>query len=473
MAQAKRSRSTDSEEDHSNKKKPRSMTQSQISRKREMDREAQRNSRARTKSHIEYLESLVESLRASADDRVAGLLRQLDEKQTEIQRLKSVLNSIGRQVELAKQEVPAEKAPAVDSDSEQTQCQLPSPTSCSPQLYATPIAVEDPVREESLEELPIPAIEETVVRQICPDIEISTTSPLAVPPSSTECQSIAQMASSIANNSLLEGRFWYLAGALLNHLLYVATDAPITTAFDEEIPIRAVFHGWSSVIERYSLDRGWQWLKELDERVYFHLPPPTRLMHLRTCRLMFLKQVCPEDGWGALIPPFFAPRPLQEHVQHDPLVSYFPWPGFRERVLLSPLRYATNLFMESLRKSVDFAWNLDVHDLYVKDGHTGLYCFSEATNDRLMDMRSYRMGQDFFLHFPELRVDIPCGSTIPQSLLLDVSRESAVDATALNGSTNQPSRESVRCSDTPYDILFEQIRSPSPNAFSRVIEVLV
>lgn len=472
MANTKRVRFTYSEEDQSSQKKPRRMTQSQISRKRELDREAQRNSRARTKSHIEYLESLVESLRASSDDRVAGLLRRLDEKQAEIQRLRAVLGNIGKQVELAKKEMSSEEAPAGESsESEQSQCQLPSPTTSLSPRAAEQIVVGELILETSHEVLTDSITEEGSIEESGP----STEAPCALNPaeslSSPECQSIAQMASSIASNSRLEGRFWYLAGALLNHLLYVATDAPITTAFDEEIPIRAVFHGWSSVIERYSLDRGWQWLKELDERVYFHLPPPARLMHLRTCRLMFLKQICPDEGWGALIPPFFAPRSLQEHVQHDPLVSYFPWPGFRERVLLSPLRYATNLFMESLRKSVDFAWNLDVHDLYVKDSHTGLYCFSEATNARLMDMRSYRMGQDFFVHFPELRADIPCGSNIPQSLFIGLPESD--DVTGAKEDTHRPRVSSDRCADTSYDIPFEHIRSPSPTAFSRIVEILV
>lgn len=391
--------------------KKRQMTESQLSRKRELDRAAQQNSRARTKNHIDYLETLVKSLRADADDRVTDLLHQLDKKQKEIQRLRRILNNIGKQLALAEKEAPSENSDSEGGTSDQNDDQLPSPTSPALHTEANGSAVEQSSQDAIVDELALSAND-----MFIPPPHSEPTTVIPAPSSPSGCHSIAQLASSIVNTPNLEGRHWYLAGVILNQILSLPASAPITTALDEDIAIRAVFHGWTSVIERYSLDRGWQWLKELDERIYFHLPAPLRLSHLRNCRLILLKQLFPDDGWGALAPPCFAPRPSQEDAGHDPMVDHFPWPGFRDKLLLSPLKFATNKFMNALSTYVDFTWNRDPHEIYVKDPATDLYRLSDLAHMRLIDVRCYTVNRDFFVEFPELRADIPCTSVLPRSI---------------------------------------------------------
>jgi hypothetical protein len=384
-------------------KKTRRMTPSQRSRKRELDREAQRTARAKTKNHISYLENLVQSFRGGNDDRVAELVRQLDEKQAVIQRLQTVMGSIGKLVDSSRTEA-SSSIVVEDGGSVQREHGILSPMS----MHASAVtrrekSVKSPTASTEIVATPdmnaIPILADTV----------ST-------PSKSESNvykpyqkhSIAQTAASIYSNTQLEGRLWYLAGALLNKILNTPSDAPIMTSFDEEIAIRAIFHGWSSVIERFPLDRGWQWLKEVDERIYFHLHEPLRLVHLRHCRLVFLRQSDPEGGWEDLMPPYFRHCSTAEYATHDPLVEYFPWPGFRERLLRSPLKFARDDFNDAIQTHLHVPWNRDPHETYIKDPDTGLFRYSDALKEFVQDLRTYSVAPEFFERFPELRADIPC-----------------------------------------------------------------
>ena len=68
-------------------------------RKRAVDRVSQRTSRARTKSYIALLENTVEGLkRGSPSETISALVKQLKKQHEEIERLKGLLNGIGRLV---------------------------------------------------------------------------------------------------------------------------------------------------------------------------------------------------------------------------------------------------------------------------------------------------------------------------------------------------------------------------------------
>jgi hypothetical protein len=392
-----------SETDTNPTKKTRRMTPSQRTRKRELDREAQRTARAKTKNHISYLENLVQSFKGGNDDRVAELVRQLDEKQAVIQRLQMVMGSIGKLVDSSRTEASSSKA-VEDVGSVQRDHGILSPMSThSSAVTRAEKSVKSPANSMEVVATPdvsnIPFLADTV------STPSKSTSDVYKP---YQKHSIAQTAASIYNNTQLEGRLWYLAGALLNKILRSPSDAPIMTSFDEEIAIRAVFHGWSSVIERYPLDRGWQWLKEVDERIYFHLPESHRLVHLRNCRLVFLRQSDPDGGWEDLMPPYFRHRSTAEYATHDPLVEYFPWPGFRERLLRSPLKFARDDFNNAIQTHLHVPWNRDPHEMYVKDTETGLFKYSDALMEFVQDVKTYSATSGFFERFPELRSDIPC-----------------------------------------------------------------
>lgn len=382
----------------------RKWTPTQLQRKRQLDRESQRVAREKTKNKITHLEALVKSFQENEDDRIKKLLKKIDEQQAEIQSLRDVLRGINRLIGSSNIATSVgECEPESPPDQEFAEMDVRAAEDMS-------VEVQEPPVQQKMIDLPM---DESIVLE-------DLISPIPSP--SQHSHSIAQLAESIAGDHHLDGRLWYLAGGLLSYILQAQDiDLPITTCNDEDIAIRAVFEGWPAVEERYHLDSGWQWLKELDERIYHHLPPHNRLMHMRNTRLVFINQVCPDPSLKAQIPPFFNTRPAQAYIQHDPLAEHFPWPGFRERLLFSPLKFATNKFMDSLRTYVDFMWNSDSTELYVLN--EGRYRYSDMLTQRMMDIRCYAARREFFDVFPELRADIPCSAVSLHSLFSRSSPE--------------------------------------------------
>lgn len=404
-------------------KTKRSWSASQLHRKRQLDRESQRIARAKTKGRIEHLEALVKTLQENDDDRIRKLLRKIDEQQAEIQKLRDVIRGINRLIDTSK----ILAISAEENNNERDDSSKDDYDSCSPPIPAEMLetASDAVMGYSNVADNDTNLIQSQVYQPVMsPDPSVSTDMTVSAQPSSVQ-----QLAAFIADDYQLDGRLWYLAGGVLSHILkHKNQTEPIITAFDEDIAIRAVMEGWPAVLERHELDYGWQWLKELDERIYSFCPAHVRLMHMRNTRLVFVHQMNPGSGVQKHIPPFFQARPSQAFVNHDPLVEHFPWPGFRERLLFSPLKFATNKFMDALRMNVEFTWNGNECDLYVRDCATGLYSYAEEVTRRMMDIRCYAAKREFFDIFPELRADIPCcavtlNSLFPKSRLSILDKE--------------------------------------------------
>lgn len=420
-----------SSEDIEPVKKRQKVVNTRLERKREQDRVAQRAIREKTRNHIANLEDLVQTLQSDkSNGKIARLVAQLDEKNAEINRLRTALNNITR-ITSAICHIPA----AINSGS----------ATCERHNQLEEVSPSTPPNEEGHDSVfkevadTNPVLEAThnddytrmSFNSPQDDIQnrprsVSTTSVtgaiLAGSPAKSESDesnvmSISQLASSITGNTRLEGRLWYLAGTLLNHIRKQPHQPAYSATFDEDIAIRAVVEGWSAVMERYPLDRGWQWLKELDETIYFDTSIPGRLSHLRLCRLQFLHQMSPEKGWDQMLPAFLAARPSQRYLDHDPLIEYFAWPSLRERLLFYPRKYATDRFMEALRQNLVFTWTHGTSELYVKDPSTGRYSYSDIFLKHVTDIRHHTVKPAFFDHFPELRADIPCNDTSPAKSL--------------------------------------------------------
>ncbi|KPI36757.1 uncharacterized protein AB675_11814 [Cyphellophora attinorum] len=405
MTDAHTQSGTEAEAAESKSSKRRRLTAEQLAHKRELDRRAQRNNREKTRSRIAHLESIVEALQDRDHDK---LVVQIDDQKTEIERLKGLLSGVANIVKgidsaASSQNGKSEYVEHVNGDNEDA-------PKCTKRLCKSPVKVEDD--DTSMVETPQQSQQddsnngaEVAAAAKSP---VDTTTMQLVNQSQIQHESITQMATSIFGNTDLDGRMWYVCGVILRYILATTTPAQIDYAHDEDIAIRAVFEGWSSVVEKYPLDRGWQWLKEVDERIYFHRWAPFRLMHLRNCRLIFLRQMMLGHTKGAKgLPNFFAPRPAEENIEHDPLVEYFPWPGLRERMLFRPTMFATNKFMDNLRCEIDFSWGSDPHQLYTLDPTTKTYTYSDWFHSRIIDLRCYPGTVDFFESFPELKADIP------------------------------------------------------------------
>lgn len=456
------------------KSKRQKLTSSQLERKRELDREAQRTIRERTKNHIAHLESLVKQLQGEQGTQVQRLVAQLNESRAEVNRLKDALNSIvkisasvtgtattqspGQSIDddHVKQETSPGPPPNSNKRKRSTQSSDVAGTSVDYHHAELPEAQDshqgvsyDSARDSRPEELTEPSdynrhtTYNGHASRRADDVEEVQISPEGEPSAVTAEEdqlSVSQMAAQIVQNSTLEGRYWYLAGVLLTQILKKQQQEGgyVNFADDEDIAIRAVFEGWSNVMERYPLDRGWQWLKELDEAIYFHhFGPAERLMNLRNCRFKFLHQCYPDAGWNKHLPDFYSTHTPQ-YFEVDPLVEHFPWPGFRKRLMLSPRKFATNKFMETLRRNLHFVWNHDPKALYQTNPYSGQYVYSDLFIKHIMDIKCYSARPGFFINFPELGRDIPWNRNDHPSPYQTIihHRSSTSNSTS---STNQPS----------------------------------
>lgn len=324
-----RSLPTSEHPDHEHKPKKPRLTPSQLQRKRELDRDAQRSNRARTKSRIAHLESLVSILQApeAANNRTTELLAQVNNQKAQIDKLLDALSGISKIINSTK------------DCGTVLQAEGASDHAITPVLLEQPLGeAHHPVNENLNDELErlhpqsVSSLEgqrPSNSREGLTDFETqygshisdadslhvgsgTSTSPEDLNLESTyhlsrrdrkrETQIIRQhtqrtavgkdrvneIASQILQNCNLDGRLWYLAGTILQVILDKPDQQLTPPEYGEDIAVRAVLRGWASTASQYDLDAGWQWLRHLDEALYSSLGIPERLSILRTMRLQYL-----------------------------------------------------------------------------------------------------------------------------------------------------------------------------------------
>ncbi|KAK5063079.1 hypothetical protein LTR84_005155 [Exophiala bonariae] len=428
-------------------KKPR-LTASQLQRKRELDRDAQRSNRARTKSRIAHLESLVSILQApeATSDRTNELIAQVNNQKVQIDKLLDAISGISKIVSSTKD---CETVLQTEGNSDYiVPSILPEQHLGEPQHPVIEDVVDKlerphPLRVSSLDSQTLSSLREGLtgyrthrgshlsdgdslhigsgtstspedlnherIRQLTRGQRKRETQIIRQGPQRTAGgkDRVSQIASEILENCTLDGRLWYLAGTILQVILDKPDQHLTPSEYGEDIAVRAVLRGWASTASHYDLDAGWQWLRHLDEALYSSLGLPERLSILRMMRLQYLAQVDPESKHLLPLPAFLKARPAQIHIDHDPLVEHFVWPGLREHLLFSPRKYATNTFMEEFRNQCTFMWPFEPEKTFMRNTVTGLYSYSPEFILRQKDLRCWTMRPDFFHKFPELRPDIP------------------------------------------------------------------
>ena len=352
------------------------LTKAQLERKRQSDREAQRQIRLKTKNHIAHLESLVKTLQEAHANNGATteFVEQLKTNQVEIDRLREIIRGVTKLVESAGQpsdalledcraacgpnpeidprlkesglpsigpvDVPLDPA-AFAVGALESQVVGPSPpdsfqmdgleslTSGSPRHSSLEIIADVPQQE--IYPATIPDKSNAVGPAIPTDSSVSSDLVNYSPEQLAITHKINAIAKQIIQDRTLDGRLWYLAGTLLNFILHMPQKYQTPMEFEEDIPVRAVLHGWPRVAQQYYLDPGWLWLRHLDEALYSALGIPERLAIMRMMRMQYQAQVRPYLTANLHLPGFMEPRPAQRSMDHDPLVEHFVWPGMREQ----------------------------------------------------------------------------------------------------------------------------------------------
>lgn len=194
-----------------------------------------------------------------------------------------------------------------------------------------------------------------------------------------------------------------------------ALDMTRFTAYNDDIPVRAMVEGWDAVEKTGNMHPAWKLLRGIDENIFISCDPRERLAILAVMGLLLQAHLNPTTEQHKKLPSFYLKRPSQDML-HSYATEYFAWPGLRERFVFSEHRYCSNLFWKLFCKGLRLQWAYEFRDCYVRNTETGLYRISPTFNERIMDIRAWTMGRDMFKQYPELYNDMPTNNHIPASL---------------------------------------------------------
>jgi hypothetical protein len=181
---------------------------------------------------------------------------------------------------------------------------------------------------------------------------------------------------------------------------------------NQDALIRAVLEGWDKVERRGNFCPLWGILRAFDNNIFWVTSPITRLVMLRMIHYMLLCQVKGETFQD--LPPWYRPRPVQYQFPHEPILSYFAWPGLRERLILSSGSVLTDRFCDTFAKSFRFHWPDYLGDVCLLNPQTGLLQFSGTFTNHLHEISMWRMDKAFFDAYPETYDDITPTDTVTQ-----------------------------------------------------------
>jgi hypothetical protein len=267
-------------------------------RKRKHDREAQRVSRERTKARVKELEELVKTLQAANEcpERISDLLPQISGAREENTKLRERMRKAA--------DILAMDAPSDSHEHEQQNHDhslqlslynsMPTPENYDLD-FSTPamqtsedITIFETPRPSSMHDTHFPDATTELHSLDYPVGNFKLPGSLHDVPSvttnadfeltkcvgsrgSTESDPVSTIASTILKDPSLEGRFWLLAGTILNYILNMAEHIVTPRALEDDIVIRSCVEGWDVVSQMYWLDAGWRWLRQLDEYVNPHV----------------------------------------------------------------------------------------------------------------------------------------------------------------------------------------------------------
>lgn len=421
--------------------------------KREIDRKCQRQARERTRSRIEYLESLVENLQQpDGDERSAALMKRLRDVEKERDSLTHTLKSVQKAIfgleNLADQHI------KTDADADD-----PDPNLLQPVDFVN--GARHPKRNNSLTETSSPTSPALPDAEMPPlasqkSRHLSTSAhsdnskpevPTQIHNVPCECCQHAGQAGPAANKST-----WRVANdTLMTNFKRLSPIMPEEDLASEDILIRAVLEGWDSVAAHTELPASWRIMRRLDEQIFCKAGGKERLAMLKTLHLMLQYHRDPSADRRAKIPPWYLQRPSQSAQPHAYAINYFVWPGLRERFVFDQHKYCNNLFATMFQACLQILWPYDFRDCFAQRWDTGQYDLSPAFRDTISDITKWTMRPEMFQQFPELRCDIPSSynSPFPISNVLQMQlaghRSNSTSMPSLHSSSKQTpiSNESV------------------------------
>ncbi|KAL2826313.1 hypothetical protein BDW59DRAFT_145386 [Aspergillus cavernicola] len=192
---------------------------------------------------------------------------------------------------------------------------------------------------------------------------------------------------------------------------------------DCDIAIRAVLHGWDAVNHLHPLAPIWTMLRTADETVWRACRAIERLAILRVVSLMLRYLSDPSEANQSQLPRFMRQRPSQHRIIHKSLIDFVVWPGLRERLILFPYQHCSEKFWSMFWSCFRLTWPYRLQDMFLQQGQTGLYRFSDAFSNSFYDLQNWCMTPEFFREFPDLEADINMVPTSAESTPTTVDSE--------------------------------------------------
>ena len=348
-------------------------------RKRAVDRVSQRTSRARTKSYIALLENTVEGLkRGSPSETISALVKQLKKQHEEIERLKGLLNGIGRLVN--------------DATAKESSSLLPNAyeevTSLSEKIPDTAHNVNQPLESDA-----------DVI--LCSDPRSDNTSirHCQYPPVPQGDLSTKDNGEELLNTLKCgEGNRNYFE--VLSNALTIAQSISRSIPLslpedDEDLVIRAVLESWTATKQRHTLDAIWKLLEAVDKGLYWRSGKVERVAILRMMRALLLQKIKPLNQSEREVPRFMDATNAQLLIGHATLIDYFIWPEFRDILILKGVDHTPEAVVLLFASQIYLDWPFQLKDICLQDRITKNYSYSSAFTDCYNNLKSWQVGPLF------------------------------------------------------------------------------
>ena len=404
------------------RKRPLKLTPHQRERKRAIDREAQRSIRIKTKNYIAHLENLVKVMEQSdttgpdrENTRTRELMNQLKHSQDEVRAMREAMLSVSKTLSTVLSD-PGNLH--TDQYFQQQSSHSDSPSSATEIRGNMPFVgpANSPGQYQQVPVPPPPQLQRDHSSISIPPLPSQKESLIPNPPNMPERPKPS-------GPRRFEGELAVYAEFHLNRVYTAGPAAFNSSAYDEDIPVRAVLEGWTAVEERHVLDLCWQVIREIDQVVWINCGIIERMAILRFVRTKLFHQVNARSSRvsaaGTGMPDFMTTE-VAPHSSHADIVDTFIWPGFRHCLVEQPHKYISNHFSDKFRFGLKFLWPFDVSSAYTKDPATDMYTSTNEFVSRQWDVRCWAMRGRFFEGNEELRGMIPCCETgIQKSLSMN------------------------------------------------------
>ncbi|KAK5988242.1 hypothetical protein PT974_12383 [Cladobotryum mycophilum] len=421
--------------------------------KRELDRKAQRVARERTKSRIAHLEALVEHFQANnPNSEVSQLSTALSQVTEHRDSLLGVLRSIECQIRrhVPVQGTPLIRQPQYSSSSPESEpmsssmaetfiststdsksgpsFSTPSQSQLESSYERTPCMhhPHNSSQSEQWESLTVLDVGPTP-RSINQFTEPSSFGPPLPPEWPRPLQSDAvddvivpsppAPCDCMVTDTDPNSNTWRSANSALGKSTKLNMRQLLIEDFtSQDTPIRVILEGWDSVEKSGKMSLSWRKLRLIDETCFSTCGRTERLAILRMMHLLITYHGDPTPERKSLLPRWFWSRPSQQAVPHSYAIDFFVWPGLRERFIFGQHRYCTNLFWTLFRDTIQVMWPHNFEDCYTTDYETGRFVMTDHFENRIRELQTWRMRQDFFNQFPELTDDMPVSNGLPMAM---------------------------------------------------------